>query len=146
VCWIALHAQQYDRQHRSVTMVTMWHHFYTHFNCNILHIFAENFILKINLLKYVDSFIIVHPTNPKHLSVVTDCFRHRLLQIRWCPNYITDDIILVLINYSCWGGNQLFFKNHIIHCINTSLSIKDIVSTTKTPELYIELDCLLIYW
>ena len=42
-----------------------------HFNCNILHIFAENFILKINLLKYVDSFIIVHPTNPKHLSVVT---------------------------------------------------------------------------
>jgi hypothetical protein len=58
------------------------------------------------------------------------------LQIRWCPNYITDDIILVLITYSCWGGNQLFFKNHI-YCINTSLSIKDTVSTTKTPELYI---------
>jgi hypothetical protein len=41
VCRIALHAQQHDRQHHSVTMVTMWRYFYIHFNCNITRIFAK---------------------------------------------------------------------------------------------------------
>ena len=137
MCWIALHAQQYHRQHHTVTMVTMWRHFYIYSNWKILHIFAQN-LLQINLLKYFDVSLLY--TLPILNTCYIDCFCDNTTNPMtsqlchwWCHTIVTDDVITHFeeeINY---------FSRNILFTVTQVYQIKDTVSTTKSPELYIEL-------